>query len=443
MRRSSLCLWALLAACQQEPTSSDPTGDAGGADLGSAPDRGPSADASSDGGVVPGDSGVVGTDGGPPPSDAGVPDSGPRPSGLAFFDPTQLHRVEIVVEAQHLDALDNDLTARVPCSLTYDGKTVAQAGIRKKGQTSLRPLAEKPSFSVKLDEFTPGADLDGIEKFALNNTLQDRTYLSEPLTYLLYDRAGIPAPRSAHAVVTFNGETKGIYVVVEATNKEHLRNHYGDGNGNLYEGPWDFTQDVNAADLKDEDEGRTRDDLRALTQVVLDTPADQLEAALAPLADLENLITTVAVDMAFCLWDGYTVAAWNFYLYHVPAGVPGPSADRFVMLPHGADWPYWHADLDPLDPNFRPWGEQFPPGLLAVRLTSPPFVERYRTTLRRVRDQAFDRDVLAARIDQVQAILQTADRSDPVLDEAVQGFLDGVAEARAFVDERRAFLDAY
>lgn len=431
-------LWSLsgCGAAEPEPADVGPGSDAGALDSGSARDASPQD-------AAPATDATPGLDAGDAGADAGAPDSGPRMSGLRFFDPTVLHRVEIEVAPNFLDALDNDTNNRVPCTIRYDGDTVENAGIRKKGQTSLRPLSEKPSFSVKLDETVAGADIDGIEKFALNNTLQDRTYLSEPLTYLLYQRAGVPAPRTAHAVVVFNGETKGIYVVVEATNKEHLRNHYGDGNGNLYEGPWDFTQGVDNADLKDLEDGRTRDDLTALTQVVLDTPADQLEAALAPLADLDNLFTTVAVDMAFCLWDGYTVAAWNFYLYHVPAGARGPSAGRFVLLPHGADWPYWRAELDPLDPNYRPWGEQFPPGLLAVRLTDPPFAERYLTALRQVRDQAFDLGVLEAKIDQVQAILQSADRQDPVLDAEVQGFLDGVGEARAFVAERRAFLDAY
>jgi spore coat protein H len=360
--------------------------------------------------------------------------------GARFFATDLLHHIEITVDEQYLDALENDTSTRVPATFRYDGDVLERVGVRKKGQTTLRPLAEKPSFSIKLDEIVRGQDIDGIEKFALDNTIQDATYTSESLSYLLYQRAGVPAPRTAHAVVTFNGELKGIYVVVEAINKKFLSKHYGDGKGNLYEGPWDFDQDPMAADLKDLEDGRTREDLVSLTEAVNAASADSLDADISPYADVDQMIDTVALDMAFCLWDGYAIAAWNFYLYHVPARVPG--GGRFVLLPHGADWPYWHADVDPMNPGFRPWGPDSPPGILGVRFTAPPFVERYTRALRRVRDSAFDVEVLSARIDEIERVLHAADVSEPVLREALAAFESEVGAARAFVNERKAFLDA-
>jgi hypothetical protein len=268
----------------------------------------------------------------------------------------------------------------------------------------------------------------------------DATYTSEPLSYLLYQRGGVPAPRTAHAIVTFNGEVKGIYVVVEATNKQFLKEHYGDGEGNLYEGPWDFDKDPAAADLKDIEDGRTRDDLIALTDAVNGATQESLDAAIAPFADVDQIIDTIAIDMAFCLWDGYAIAAWNFYLYHVPDSVP--DGGRFVMLPHGADWPYFHADIDPMHVDFRPWGEGSPAGILGVRLTTAPFVDRYRAALKGIRDGAFDTGALGARIDEIEAVLHTADASDPVIGDALVSFDAEVATARAFVLDRKAFLDA-
>ncbi|MFO0553509.1 MAG: CotH kinase family protein [Polyangiaceae bacterium] len=356
--------------------------------------------------------------------------------GAAFFDTTTLHTVDIQVDDQYLETLDADITQRVPCTITYDGETVMNAGIRKKGQSTLRPLSDKPSFSVKLDETVAGQDIDGIEKFALNNTIMDPTYTSEPLSYLLYSRAGIPAPRTAHAVVRFNGETKGFYVVVEATNKQFLAEHYGDGSGNLYEGPWDFNQDPAAADLKDVEDGRTRDDLVALAQVVTNAADADLLSQLDPLMDVDEVLKTFALDMAFCLWDGYAIAAWNFYLYHVPNA-------RFVLLPHGADWPYWHADVDPLNVDFRPWGADYPAGSLAIRLTTGSFQSHYVDLLRTVRDQAFDVAALQARIDQIEGLIQSADSGDPVLAQAQADLAAGIGDARNFVAERRAFLDGY
>jgi spore coat protein CotH len=271
--------------------------------------------------------------------------------------------------------------------------------------------------------------------FLLNNTLLFPTYINEPLSYLHYPRAGIEAPRAAHAVVQFNGETKGIYVVVEAVNNDFLKERFGSDAGNLYEGPWDFNQDIGVIELKDEDQGRTRDDLISLADVVNNAADGAFPAALAAHMDVDEMLTTVAVDMSFCLWDSYTVAAWNFYLYDDPAR-------GFLMLPHGADWPYLVSDLDPMNPDFRPWGADFPAGSLAMRLvTTMP--DQYAAALHHVRDDAFDLDVMNARIDEVDALVHTADTSDAVVADAVAAFDDNVDDARAFVSERRAFLDGF
>jgi spore coat protein CotH len=279
--------------------------------------------------------------------------------------------------------------------------------------------------------------MDGIEKLLLHNTVMDDSFLSEPLAYLLYERAGVPAPRTAHAIVRFNGEVKGIYVMVEGVDKSFLRRHYGDGDGNLYEGPWDFTQDLGIIELKDEDEGRTRDDLQALTDVVIDSPDETLAADLEPLLDVDEVLTTVALDMEFCLWDGYTIAAWNFYLYHRADG-------RFVLLPHGADWPYWVSDVDPYDVDFRPWGDEYPAGYLAIRMVEVPDLRaRYEATLRTVRDVAFDEAALLGRIDTVEAVLGQADAGDGWTADDLAGFEGSVGTVRDFVRDRRAFLDAF
>jgi spore coat protein H len=356
--------------------------------------------------------------------------------GNRVFDTSVLHKIEIEVDEQHLAGLDEDTDTRVPCTFTFDGETIEGAGCKKKGQTTLRPLAEKPSLSVKLDVTDSTADVDGIEKIILNNTIMDPTFLSEPMTYALYDRAGIPAPRTSHAVVTFNGTVKGIYVVVEGVDKDFLRDHFEDGEGNLYEGPWDFPMGADAADLKDEDEGRTRDDLAAFTAAVLDADDASLEQSIEEHIDVDAFLTSVAVDMSVLAWDGYAITAWNWYLYR------DPSTNKFVMLPHGADWPYWHDDVDPFFPGFQPWGEEYPPGFLAERaVAAPGLADRYRARLREVRDDAFDVDTMIEQIDGIARVIRDADTNVGVLRAEVDAFDAHVEEGRQFVRNRRAYLD--
>src|SRR5678815_1438233 len=98
----------------------------------------------------------------------------------------------------------------------------------------------------------------------------------------------------------FTVPLKGIYTVVEVVNDQFLARHYGAGmgDGNLYEGPWDFPQGAGAADLKDEvEEMRSRDELVALTAAVMDSADGDLVAALDPLLDVDKFIRSAAVDM--------------------------------------------------------------------------------------------------------------------------------------------------
>lgn len=370
--------------------------------------------------------------GGGPAGDAGV--DGAMATGAQVFAPDVLHELELTVAAADLATLDNDQTVRVPCTVRYDGVELARAGCRKKGASSLRPLADKPGFTIKLDSFVAGQRLDGLRKLTVDNAAQDPSLVTGHLAYELHRRAGLPAPRTAHATLRFNGEDKGLYVVEESTTADYLAAHFGAGGGNLYEGPWDFPRGAAAADLKDEvSEMRTRDDLEALTRVVMDTPDAQLADALAPLLDVDRFITAFAVEMAAVLWDNYAIVAWNFYLYHVPGG-------RFVLLTHGVNWPLWRADYDPFDLAQDPWGTGDPPGYLCVRLRRIPALDaRFRAELTRVARDAWDVDALLARVDRAHATLH----SRPLTGRAAADLAahDAIVDdVRGFVRDRRAYL---
>ena len=367
------------------------------------------------------------------------------PAGNRVFDLDVLHVVEITVAAADLPKLDDNANPdRVPATIKIDGETVTNAGLRKKGTTSRRPISEKAGFTVKFNEFVSGQKLDGLKKLVIDNAIQDPSYLTGHLAYEVYRRAGLPAPRTSHAVLRFNGVDKGIFVLEEATNSDYLAKHFGDGNGNLYEGPWDFQKGVAAADLKDEvSEGRTRDDLTALTNVVMNASDANFPTQVNALLDLDQFINNYAVEMVASLWDNYAIVAWNYYLYHVPGG-------RFVMLTHGVNWPCcnisgapnWKSDLDPLNIHSDPWqaGPGYPPGRLSIRVDAiPALAAQFSTALKRVARDAFDVPTLQARIDRVVATLHSkaltgASASDLTI------FENQVGNVRTYVRNRKTYL---
>ncbi|MBK7538119.1 MAG: CotH kinase family protein [Myxococcales bacterium] len=378
--------------------------------------------------------------------DAMPPDGGVVvPAGSRVFDADVLHVVELTVAAADLPKLDdNNNLERVRATISLDGEVVTNAGLRKKGSTSRRPLSEKAGFTIKFNEFVPGQKLDGLKKLVLDNAAQDPSFLTGHISYEVYRRAGLPAPRTSHAVLRFNGVDKGIFVLEEATNEDYLKKHFGNGGGNLYEGPWDFPKGAAAADLKDEvSEGRTRDDLTALTAVVMNTPDAQFATQLAAHLDVERFIDNYAVEMVAALWDNYAFVAWNFYLYHVPNG-------RFVMLTHGINWPCcnisgapnWKADLDPLNIHSDPWqaGPGFPPGRLCERIDAiPALAAQFSTALKRVARDAFDVPTLLARIDRAAATLHSRPLTGASAAD-LAGFDAEVGKVRTFVRNRKAYL---
>lgn len=430
--------------------SQGPRGGAGGGGSSGGGGSGAAMGASgSGGGAANGGSTPRGGAGGTPATDAGGMDGGQASTadepGASVFDRDRLHLVSITVAPADIGRLDEHTETRVPATVVFDGVTLTQVGVRNKGQTSFQPVSGKPGFSVKFDEFVAGQKLDGLRKLLLNNTVQDPTWCNETLTYETYRRAGLPAPRVAFAVVTLNDQPKGIYSVGEAVNAQFLARHYGKDmdQGNLYEGPWDFSDPIEKADLKDEvEENRTRDDLRALTAVVLSEPDDGFPARLATVLDVDQFLLGYAIDAVTVGWDGYAYDAWNYYMYD------HPKDHRFVFLPAGANWPYFRdaADAAPtVDPRVLRslWGGGKDPAsfLAGARVQRVPALDaRFDAAVRDVTHGAFDVAALHADFDRVRATLHSRAPTDDATRRDLATFDERVHLAYEFVEKRKAYL---
>jgi cysteine-rich repeat protein len=361
-------------------------------------------------------------------------DPGPPPDPTEeVFDRTVLHHVDLEVDAAYFGQMDADPETRVPCAVTFDGVRLANSGCRKKGgYGSAQPLAGKTGFSLKFDQFEEGQKLHSLKRLTLNNAIQDPGFLNEHIGYELYRRMGIPAARTAHAVVRFNGVTKGLYVVAEAVDKQFLRRNFGEENdeGNLYEAPAqvDFVTNVNGMQLKNEvEDGRSREDLVDLAGLVLNVPDAQLEAALEEKLDLDGFITGYAIDATVNHWDGYSY--WvinNYYMYHDPA------SDRFVFMPHGMDQLFQDVNFD-----VNAW----PNGRLSQRVREIASLDaQFHQSITDVLTTAWDVEHFLARIDQATVVVNSADTTDPVLVSELASYNARVETARWAIAYRRGLL---
>ncbi len=306
-------------------------------------------------------------------------------------------------------------------SITIDGATTAQVGLRKKGNLGSLSTT-RPGLRVKANEYVAGQRIAGLEVLTLNNNHQDDALISQCLGYELFAAAGLPASRCAFAHVRVNGEDLGVYSHVESVREEFLARHFADATGNLYESGGDFV--VGATGGFQPKTNSTAPDCSDLDRVVtaLGAPAAQLPTQLGAVVDLPAYARFWAMEVVTDHWDGYANNQNNFFVYH------DPSTDKMSFIPWGID------DLfSGRQRTTRPYSV-FACGSLPWKLYATPATRaQYLAALRDVLDTVWDAPAIVAEIDRMQALLA------PLADAEFPARLDPI---RAFVTGREAQLRA-
>ena len=176
-----------------------------------------------------------------------------------LFDQDVVHTFDIGLSEENQAFLDGDPAAEeyVAGSLTFDGETLEDVGVRYKGSIGAflgcvsgdnfaQPSGEKTctKLSMKLKINWQGADREfyGQRKIQFHALNLDDSLLRDRLFYWMFDQAGVPSPRATHARVTINGEFVGLFALVEQVDGRFTRDRFEDGKGNLYKEVWPFVQ---------------------------------------------------------------------------------------------------------------------------------------------------------------------------------------------------------
>ncbi|WP_461205365.1 CotH kinase family protein, partial [Clostridium sp. DL1XJH146] len=126
----------------------------------------------------------------------------------------------------------------VMANITYNGYTFSDIGIRTKGNSSLRNVAnsdsDRYSFKVDFNYYLEDQDFYGITKINLNNLFNDPSMMAEYIGYEMLDDIDAVSSRTTYVALSINGEYYGLYLAVEQVNSSFLTDHYGDDSGELY-----------------------------------------------------------------------------------------------------------------------------------------------------------------------------------------------------------------
>lgn len=157
-----------------------------------------------------------------------------------LFDKDSIMSINIVVDEEDWNDLLDHATAKeyIPCDIEINGETFKEVGIRAKGNTSLSQVAsddttDRYSFKVEFDHYLDQTCY-GLDKLALNNIIQDATYMKEYMAYDLLSYMGIPSSLYSFANVLVNGETWGLYLALEVPEESFAARNFGSAYGDLY-----------------------------------------------------------------------------------------------------------------------------------------------------------------------------------------------------------------
>ena len=407
--------------------------------------------------------------------------------GSPVYDPATLRTVFLKFDADDWEqelAAFNNTDVDVPAALTVDGKTFKEpVGVHFRGASSyfMVPEGRKRSLNVSLDFVDGRQHLGGYKTLNLLNANGDPTFLRAVL-YTQIASHYIPTPKMNFVRVAINGESWGIYVNAQQFNKDFTRDFFNSTKGARWKVPGspggragldylgERVEDYKRLyEIASKEEPRNWTDLIALTRVLNQTPPAGLEAALAPILDVDGTLKFLALDVALVNSDGYWTRASDYNIYQDEKG-------RFHILPHdvneglgpqegggrrggfpgmraGGPGPGGPAPSERMRGRVEGFGRGGGPDLdplvglddeskaLRAKLLAVPVLRaRYMTYVRDIAERWLDWKTLGPIAEQHRALIAADVKADTRKLYSSEAFDTGLDGLKAFVEARRAYL---
>jgi spore coat protein CotH len=346
----------------------------------------------------------------------------------------------------------------VPATLIVDGRTYRDIGVHFRGNSSFRmvPVGYKHSINLTIDWVNDKQDVGSYNSFNLLNANNDPAFVRTTL-YGAIARNYIPIAKTNYVRVVINGENWGIYVSSQQVDKDFLEENFKTRDGYRWRVPGSprgrggleyLGDSVDAYrrifEVKGDEDPEAWQALIDLAKVLNQTPLDQLEAALAPILDIDGVLRFLALDVALVNSDGYWTRASDYNLYLDPNG-------RFHVIPHdfneGLSGGGRGGGFGPGGggPNLDPLvGLNDPSKPLRSRLLAVPALrERYLDYVRDIAQKHLSWLVLGPIAERYQALIAADVKIDTRKLYSYEEFQTGMASLRRFVEQRRAYLLNY
>ncbi len=305
----------------------------------------------------------------------------------------QIPKIRIEIAKEEMQSLRNDRKKSVKATVSEGSNTWRSVSIHVKGAAgSTRGIDDKPALTLNMDKFAKGQSFHGLDKFHLNNSVQDPSFITEILCGELYRKAGVPTARGTHARVWLNGRDLGLFVLKEGYDKTWLKRNFQSNKGNLYDGG--FLTDIDGnIEMSSGISQTNRSDLKALIAAANSPMSNRLER-LDKILDLESFTTFCVLQTLTSDWDGYAAKPNNYRLYH------DLKTGKFTFIPHGMDQMFWDSNY-PINPGFN--------GLVARQTFAIPEMHtRYVDRFQQITEKIFVMETVTNEVAELSARIRSS-----------------------------------
>lgn len=141
------------------------------------------------------------------------------------WDSSSVHTIAVEVdEAEYAAMLETFVSTDekdwIHATVTIDGTTFTDVGLRLKGNSSLRSISTTDSepqdlpWLIRLDKFVDGQELDGSTDFVVRSS-STQTSLNEAVALELFDRAGLATQEAIATRFSVNGSAETLHLTIE------------------------------------------------------------------------------------------------------------------------------------------------------------------------------------------------------------------------------------
>jgi len=353
--------------------------------------------------------------------------------------------------------------------LTFEGHALGKVALRFKGSygtllncfdSAGNQTCKKLSMKLKFNEYDPEGRFFGLKHVNLHSMIADGSQLHDRIAYRMYREMGVVAPRSSWATVRVNGETQGLYAMVEQIDGRFTADRWpAEGDGNLYKEASVGNVDASyyAEHLETNTTTATHDGFVGFSQAFNGAAPASRSAVLGQFTDLGYLANYMAVDDAICNWDGITGIytdpktgaqyAHNFYIYQEPTRayfwlIPWDLdntfsiSNGFGLVPNWAQIP---ADCAKLIPVFGGQNYVTAPGCASLFQALATDRAPYQGAVTKLLAGPFAEQPTLAAIDRDAAFIANAVTADPLGPGAVS-WAASVTQLKADIPKLRARL---